>query len=1064
VLYQFCGDSSFGNLGVNPGGIIKQADLSITKSATPNPLCAGNVLSYSLVVSNAGPNQASPVTVLDPLPAGTTLSSVTMSQGSYTGTSSLNFALGALNAGSNATITIFVNVNTNAATSLTNTATVSATAPADPFTANNSATAIVAVFPQTSASPLSDQVVCLGSPVAFSTIPYGAAPFTFQWTKNGATIAGATNSSFSIPSVSASDVASYCVVVSGTCGGATNSVTNCAALILSTNASTTALVNATKCPGESATFSTSPGGTGPFSFVWRKDGSIISGATANSLTINNVSATDAGAYCVQVSGVCGSANSCAALTVRTNTTATPLSDQTKCPGETASFSTTALGTGPFSFVWRKDGVMVPGQTTSSLTIPSVSGTNAGTYCVEVTGNCNSATNCATLTVNTVTSADPLISQTNCPGSTATFSTIAHGTGPFSYQWAKNGTILNGQTGSVLTLTNLSAADAGSYSVIVSGLCTVTTNSVTLTMNQNAVIATASVNVTNCPGTTASFSVIAGGTGPFSYQWFKAGNLLAGQTNSSLVLANVSADDAATYNIVVSGVCGNAVTNSANLTVNVPVTADALATQVLCPGSTANFSTVAHGTGPFGYQWFKDGTPISAQTSSSLSLANISASSGGVYSVVVNGACGTVTNSATLKVNAPTTVDPVGAQAVCPGGTATLTAIAHGAGPFTYLWRKDGKLVPGGTQMSLIISNVSVLDVGTYSVVVNGLCNAATNTGALTINAPTTASPLANQTVCFGGTATFTTAPAGVGPFSFVWRKNGSLIAGKTGSSLTLNHLAASDTAIYTVEITGQCNSVTNVATLAVESIGLTSPASFANSSAIAINDFSPATPYPSSIEVSCVPSPLTGVTVTITNLSHTYASDIDMLLVGPSGQAVMLMADAGDGNPINGATLRFSDAAPAFLWQSGTIVTGVYKPTDYGLIDDLPAPAPPRPYASALSSLVGTDANGTWSLYVADDNYADTGIIAGGWSLTLTWGTNAPAVLGSSTLQGNGSYASTLQGQPGTVYVIEASTDLVTWTPILTNTLSSNLWNFVDVNSTNFSRRFYRAASGPAVK
>ena len=206
-------------------------------------------------------------------------------------------------------------------------------------------------------------------------------------------------------------------------------------------------------------------------------------------------------------------------------------------------------------------------------------------------------------------------------------------------------------------------------------------------------------------------------------------------------------------------------------------------------------------------------------------------------------------------------------------------------------------------MSLIISNVSVLDVGTYSVVVNGLCNSATNSGTLIINAPTTASPLANQTVCFGGTATFTTTPAGVGPFSFVWRKNGSLIAGKTGSSLTLSHLAASNAAIYTVEITGQCNSVTNVATLAVESIGLTSPASFANSSAIAINDFSPAMPYPSSIEVSCVPSPLTRVTVTITNLSHTYASDINMLLVGPSGQAVMLMADAGDGNAINGATL-----------------------------------------------------------------------------------------------------------------------------------------------------------------
>jgi subtilisin-like proprotein convertase family protein len=259
--------------------------------------------------------------------------------------------------------------------------------------------------------------------------------------------------------------------------------------------------------------------------------------------------------------------------------------------------------------------------------------------------------------------------------------------------------------------------------------------------------------------------------------------------------------------------------------------------------------------------------------------------------------------------------------------------------------------------------------------------------------------------------------------------------------------------------------VTNSATLAVESDGLTSPASFANTDLITINDFSPATPYPSSIEVSCVPNPLTGLTVTITNLSHSYPSDIDMILVGPTGQAVMLMADAGDGNAINGATIVFSDAASSFLSQTGTILTGMYKPTDYGLTDNLPAPAPPRPYANALSSFIGTDPNGTWSLYVADDNYADTGLIAGGWSLTLTWGGNSsPALLSSVTQSSSGSYGSTLQGQAGTVYVIEASTDLINWTPILTNTLTSNLWNFVDVNSSNYSRRFYRAVSGPAVK
>ena len=70
------------------------------------------------------------------------------------------------------------------------------------------------------------------------------------------------------------------------------------------------------------------------------------------------------------------------------------------------------------------------------------------------------------------------------------------------------------------LSNVSAADAGTYSVVVSGTCgNAVTNSASLTVNQNVVVASAPVSVTNCPGTSASFSVSATGTG-LSYQWYK----------------------------------------------------------------------------------------------------------------------------------------------------------------------------------------------------------------------------------------------------------------------------------------------------------------------------------------------------------------------------------------------------------------------------------------------------------------------------------------------------------------------------------------------------------------
>ena len=72
----------------------------------------------------------------------------------------------------------------------------------------------------------------------------------------------------------------------------------------------------------------------------------------------------------------------------------------------------------------------------------------------------------------------------------------------------------GQTDSSLILSNVSASDAGTYSVVVSGTCgNAVTNSASLTVNQNVVVASAPVSLTNCPGTSASFSCERDGHGP-----------------------------------------------------------------------------------------------------------------------------------------------------------------------------------------------------------------------------------------------------------------------------------------------------------------------------------------------------------------------------------------------------------------------------------------------------------------------------------------------------------------------------------------------------------------------
>jgi len=135
--------------------------------------------------------------------------------------------------------------------------------------------------------------------------------------------------------------------------------------------------------------------------------------------------------------------------------------------------------------------------------------------------------------------------------------------------------------------------------------------------------------------------------------------------------------------------------------------------------------------------------------------------------------------------------------------------------------------------------------------------------------------------------------------------------------------------------------------------------------------------------------------VTLKGLSHTWPDDLDVLLVGPGGQKVLLMSDAGAGNDINNVTLTFDDAAASNLPDNSAIGSGTYKPTDFVTGDTFPSPAPAGPYGTALSVFNGLNPNGTWSLYVLDDEAGDSGSIAGGWSLDFTF----PAAPAATDLQ-----------------------------------------------------------------
>jgi subtilisin-like proprotein convertase family protein len=156
---------------------------------------------------------------------------------------------------------------------------------------------------------------------------------------------------------------------------------------------------------------------------------------------------------------------------------------------------------------------------------------------------------------------------------------------------------------------------------------------------------------------------------------------------------------------------------------------------------------------------------------------------------------------------------------------------------------------------------------------------------------------------------------------------------------------------------------------------------------------SPANPYPSNVTVAGLVDPVTKVTVTLKNMSHTFPDDVDVLLVGPTGAKMIVISDAGDTNDWVGATVTLDDAAVTALADTGNNQSGTYRPGNFGTVQDpFPAPAPAGPHlspapggtATFASSFNGLDPNGTWSLYVVDDAATDVGSFAGGWDLTIT--------------------------------------------------------------------------------
>jgi Ca2+-binding RTX toxin-like protein len=181
---------------------------------------------------------------------------------------------------------------------------------------------------------------------------------------------------------------------------------------------------------------------------------------------------------------------------------------------------------------------------------------------------------------------------------------------------------------------------------------------------------------------------------------------------------------------------------------------------------------------------------------------------------------------------------------------------------------------------------------------------------------------------------------------------------------------------------------------------------FTNSNGIQIPDSGNADPYPSTMSVGGLNSPVQDVNATLTSLEHECFPDLDILLEGPGGQNTLLLSDSGGCASANGptrgastdvATITLDDEA-ASTYPCESSPSGIFKPTDDACLiertvgDNFSEPGPGfGAFPASLAVFDGTNPNGTWNLYVVDQFSSGRGINGpvftgsiASWSLTIT--------------------------------------------------------------------------------
>ncbi len=568
--------------------------------------------------------------------------------------------------------------------------------------------------------------VCLNDISTYST---ESSKFNYAWTVVGGTIqSGQGTSSVSVRWDGSGASSVKVAYRHGSDTGlplvdATESVTRKAATVI-----TTAPVGGTVCFGGSHAMSVVATCEGPASYVWKKDGSVVGGNSAN------YTATASGSYTVEVTAGCGTATSAAAtVTVKTQPAAT-LSGLTAVVTSQQVVYTAGAGS---NYTWSVTGGTITSGGTTADNTATVTWGPAGSCTVSV--NYTATDGCPT----TVATTNVTISTQGTPTLVTPATSICYNTaqayttqsGKFNYLWTVTGGAITSGQGTASATITWGTAGSGTIKVAyseVSAAATIASAITNVTINNKPTIGTISSPAGVCHGAALSLtSPTVTSTPSVTTKGWKLNN--AAFTSGTTV---TFAQHGQSLVYEAANACGTTTSNATTITVYQLPTVTTTA-QSICPTTSIDLVTTV--TNPLNhslsfYTVATGGTALSSST-----VTPITTTTYYVESTNTNN-CMSATRTPvtiTLKTVTAITVQPVAPSVVGIGNPFTLTVTAVGDN-LTYQWYKNGSAIALGTNATAQSANYSVIsttaaDYGNYHVVVTGDCGAAQTSNMVTVN-------------------------------------------------------------------------------------------------------------------------------------------------------------------------------------------------------------------------------------------------------------------------------------------------------------------------------------------